>query len=492
VFGKKNLQKRLFYCFNMEDMIPENHILRLINKYVDFSFIHDKVRHFYSDIGRPSIDPEILIRMLLIGYLYGITSERKLCEEVKMHIGYRWFVGLDMNDEVPDHSTFSKNRHGRFKGSRIFQQIFDEIVRQCIAYGLVSGKHLTTDGSLVKANASLKSMEPIVVKMEPKEYIKKVEEENPVDEPWEVDDDYKNRGKKISNNTHRSKTDPDARLAKKGKGKIAMLAYGVNYLMDNKHQIIIGVKAKRPGRSEETKAAIEMIKESKWKFKIKPKTLGTDKGYATGEFVYQVFKEGIIPHIPIMDIRSQNDKGIFSIAKFKFDAKHNEYICPRGKRLKYWGIHRHSKQMVWRASVKDCKICPLKGKCTKDRARSLSRHIYDDYIKQAKGQTKTPFYRISQRMRKLIEGLFGEAKEYMGLRVAKFRRLWNVEEQFLLTATVQNIKKMVKLLHRNNKKDKKVKNKVQRGIRLTDCINNWNILGFEFSKLSFKLDFLLS
>jgi len=170
---EKNLQKRLFYCFNMEEMIPENHILRLINKYVDFSFIPNKVRHLYSDVGSPSIDPKILIRMLLIGYLYGITSERKLCEEIKMHIGYRWFVGLDMNDEVVDHSTFSKNRHGRFKGSGIFQQIFDEIVKQHIAYGLVSGRHLTTDGSLVKANASLKSMEPIVVKMGPKEYIRR-------------------------------------------------------------------------------------------------------------------------------------------------------------------------------------------------------------------------------------------------------------------------------------------------------------------------------
>jgi hypothetical protein len=210
-----------------------------------------------------------------------------------MHIGYRWFVSLDMNEEIPDHSTFSKNRHGRFKESGVFQdkhqrcllataksscqEIFDEIVRQCISYSLVSGEHLTTDGSLVKANASMKSMEPVVVEMRPKEYIEKVEQENPVEEPWETDDDFKHKGERISNNTHRSETDPDARLARKGKGG-AILAHGVNYLMDNKHQIIIGVKAERPDRGGETKAAVEMIKQSKWKFKIKPQTLGADKG----------------------------------------------------------------------------------------------------------------------------------------------------------------------------------------------------------------------
>jgi len=483
MMGEKNAQQALFYYFNMADMIPENHILRLINKYVDFSFIRDKVRHLYSDMGRPSIAPEVLIRMLLIGYLYGISSERKLCEEVRMHIGYRWFVGLDMNEEVPDHSTFSKNRHGRFKESGVFQEIFDEIVRQCMSHGLVSGKHLTVDGTLAKANASLKSMEPIVVEMKPREYIKKVEQENPVEGSWEPDDDFKHKGKKISNKTHRSKTDPDARIARKGRGG-AILAYGVNYLMDNRHRIIIGVKAERPDRSGEMKAAIEMIRESKWKFKFKPQSLGADKGYSTGAFVYQIFKEGITPHIPIMDTRGQNDKGIFPITAFSFDAKHNEYICPQGKRLKYRGIHKKGRQLVWRARVKDCKVCQLKGQCTKDRSRSLSCHIYEDYLKQARKETRTTNYRISQRKRKLIEGLFGEAKEYMGLRAVKFRRLWNVREQFLLTATVQNIKRMAKLLHRREHKTKAVAKGI---VAIRSRITCWCEMAFQPIDMLYRL-----
>jgi transposase len=486
MIGERNKQEPLFYYFRISDMIPEGHILRLINKYVNFSFIRNKVRHLYSDMGRPSIDPEVLMRMLLIGYLYGITSERKLCEEVKMHIGYRWFVGLHMNDEVPDHSTFSKNRHGRFKESGIFQEIFDEIVRQCIKCSLVSGEHLTTDSTLVKANASFKSMEPIVVKMKPKEFIEKVEEENPVEEDrsWEPNDDYKHRGEKISNQTHRSKTDPDARLARHAKGQQTKLSHSASYVMDNKSHVIVGVKANSPDRNSDAKAATEMLKECKWKFKLKPKTLGADKGYATGEFVYEVIKEGIIPHVPVMDTRSKNDKGIYSIKEFKFDNEHNEYICPQGKRLKYLGIHKHSRQFVYRAKVKDCKACPVKEKCTKDRSRSLSYHIYEDYLKYAKKQTKTLAYRISQRMRKRIEELFGEAKDYMGLRVAKFRRLWNVKEQFLLTATAQNIKRMAKLLHRA---DKEIKEAAQEVVTLPDHAIYWLIVTFRSLKMLFRL-----
>jgi len=221
--------------------------------------------------------------------------------------------------------------------------------------------------------------------------------------------------------------------------------------MDNRNRIILGVEAERPDRAAEARAAMEMIKGVRWRFKMRPETLGADKGYATGEFIYQVLKEGITPHIPIMDTRSQRDKGIYPITRFEFDPKHNEYICPQGNRLKYCGIHRRSRQFVWRARGKDCRLCLVKAKCTKDRARSVSRHIYEDYIEYARGQTRTSFYRISQSKRKQIEELFGEAKEHMGLRVAKFRRLWNVKEQFLLTALAQNVKRMAKLLHKGDK-----------------------------------------
>jgi transposase len=433
----------MFYYIKMENMIPEDHILRLIDKHVDFSFIYEKVRRLYSSTGRPSVDPVVMIKMLLVGYLYGITSERRLCEEVEMHIGYRWFVGLTLEDSVPDHSTFSKNRHGRFRESKIF----DEVIRLCFSHGLLTGDHLTIDNTLVEANASLNRMEPVVVPMTTREYLQKVEEENPgEDEPDDVSSSYK--GQRGNNSTHRSSTDPDARLCRSTTRKKSHLAYSDSYLMDSKSRIILGVKTTQPDRKSNTKAGQEMLREAKWKYRIKPKVLGGDKEYATGEFIRATLEEGVAPHVPVIDTRSQNDKGIYPLSKFSFAVGDNTFICPQGKPLKYQGVHKRSRQHVWRARRKDCKACPAKTACTRDQSRSLSVHIDEAYLKQARAYAETREYRISQRMRKRIEELFGEAKSLMGLRRAKFRGIRYVKEQFLLTATVQNLKRMVKLLSR--------------------------------------------
>jgi transposase len=447
LLGENPRSERMFYYVRMEDIVPENHLLRLIDRHIDLKFIRDKVKHLYSHTGRPSIDPEVLLRMLLIGYLYGITSERRLCEEVQMHIGYRWFVGLNLEDKVPDHSTFSKNRHERFSESDLFQRIFDEIVNQCVSQGLLTGKHLTVDSTYVQANAALKSLDPIVVTMGTGEYIEKLERENPVtEEPWEPGDDYPHRGQKISNGTHRSKTDPDARLARKSLKANTQLYHGVTYIMDNRSRIIVGADVGKPDRKTDCEKALKQIRRIPFAFGIKPESLGADKGYSTGEFINALVKEKVEPHIPIMDSRSQNDRGIYSIEQFSFDPSGNRFLCPSGKELKYWGIHKQSKQHVYRARAKDCKVCSRKAECTRDRSRSLSYHIYEESINQARQINQTRAYRISQRMRKRIEELFGEAKEWMGLRRAKFRRRKFIREQVLMTAIAQNIKRMVKLL----------------------------------------------
>lgn len=451
MLGKSQRKEPMFYYVSIEEMIPATHLLRLIDKHIDLNFIRDKVKHLYSHTGRPSIDPEILLRMLLIGYLYGITSERRLCEEVKMHIGYRWFVGLNLEDKIPDHSTFSKNRHARFSESDVFQKIFDEIINQCIAKGLLTGKHLTVDSTYIKANASFKSLEPIVVDMNSREYIDTLEKENPVedaaeDKPWEPGEDYPHKGKKISNATYRSKTDPDARLGRKSFRATTELYHAATYVMDNKSRIIVGADVGRPDKRTDCEKALQQIQRIKWTYKIKLESLGADKGYAAGEFIHNLGTEKIQPHIPIVDYRRHNGVGIYTIKEFHHDKQKDIFICPEGKELKYWGIHKHSRQHVYRARKKDCSICLKKAECTRDTSRSVSYHIYEDSIEKARQLNKTTEYRISQRMRKKIEELFGEAKEFMGLRQAKFRRRRFVREQVLMTATVQNIKRIVKLL----------------------------------------------
>jgi transposase len=160
MMGQHDRSEGLFYYFRLEDQIPETHLLRLIDKHISFEFVRQQLRDSYSETGRPSIDPELLLRILLIGYLYGITSERKLVEELRMHLAWRWFTGLGFDQEIPHHSTFSKNRHGRFQESKLFEQLFKQIVRQCVDVGLVQGKHLSVEGSFVEANAAKESRIP--------------------------------------------------------------------------------------------------------------------------------------------------------------------------------------------------------------------------------------------------------------------------------------------------------------------------------------------
>jgi transposase len=154
MMGQQPLTDSLFYYFRLEDQIPNDHLLKRLDRFIDFGFVRERLRDTYSAVGRPSIDPEVLLRLLLVGYLYGITSERRLMEEVRMHLAYRWFSRLGFEREIPDHSTFSKNRHGRFRGAGVFLEVFEEIVRRCLEAGLVEGKRLTVDGTMVTANAS--------------------------------------------------------------------------------------------------------------------------------------------------------------------------------------------------------------------------------------------------------------------------------------------------------------------------------------------------
>jgi transposase len=154
MMGEQTRTESLFYYFRLEEQIPEDHLLRLLDRFIDFSFVRERLKTFYSSTGRPSIDPEVLLRLLLVGYLYGITSERRLLNEVRMHLAYRWFTRLDLNAAIPDHSTFSKNRHGRFRQSGVFREVFEEIVRRCVEAGLVEGETLAVDGTMVAADAS--------------------------------------------------------------------------------------------------------------------------------------------------------------------------------------------------------------------------------------------------------------------------------------------------------------------------------------------------
>src|SRR5438045_5659840 len=251
MMGQHDRSEALFYYFRLEDQVPETHLLRLIDKHISFEFVRRQLKDSYSETGRPSIDPELLLRILLIGYLYGITSERKLVEELRMHLAWRWFTGLGFDQEIPHHSTFSKNRHGRFQESKLLEELFEQIVRQCVEVGLVQGEHLSVDGSFVEANASKESRIPreqlaeaAQVKQIVRQYLVELEQQNPTQEP-------------VHEQEQVSTTDPDSTSATKG-GTPARMGYYDNYLVDNHSCVIVGVQATAARMSQDKVATQDM------------------------------------------------------------------------------------------------------------------------------------------------------------------------------------------------------------------------------------------
>jgi transposase len=478
--GKQKRQEPMFACVRLEDLVPKNHMLRKIDRWIDFSIVHERTRDLYSHTGRPSVDPEVLIRMMVIGYLYGITSERRLCDEVQLNLAYRWFCGLSLEDKVPDHSTFTKNRYGRFAEADLFRELFTDIVKQAQAAGLVKGKHLTVDATPVRANASLESLQEMVVPFGAEEYLQKVEAEKQKGDQ----EPLPNTGRKYSNRTHRSKTDPDARIYSK-KFMKTRLVYSDNILMDNSSRIILDVEVTDPNLNQEGQAAGEMVRRSRFEYGIIPETLGGDKAYGSGPAVRSICEAGVKPHVSKSKRQSRNGE-IFGKEAFEYDAEKDRMICPAGNPMRRRTTHKHNRQTEYVAGRSVCAVCPLKPQCTRAAYRVAHRHLDQDYLDYAEQLRQTDDYRKSQRCRKRVEMLFGEAKEFMGLGRARRRRHSNVREQCLATAAVQNIKRIIKAME-SRKPDKRHQHLYIDGLNLLR-----NLLYTLYRRLYFPCTFAVS
>src|ERR1700680_3400560 len=441
MMGQHDRSEALFYYFRLEDQVPENHLLRLIDKHVSFEFVRKRLRTSYSDTGRPSIDPELLLRILLIGYLYGITSERKLVEELRMHLAWRWFTGLGFDQEIPHHSTFSKNRHGRFQESKLFEQLFEQIVRQCVEVGLVQGTHLSVDGSFIEANAAKESRIPreqlaeaAQVHHTVRQYLREVEEKNPVEAPGPEQDQV-------------SPTDPDSTYATKG-GTPARLGYYDNYLVDNHSCVIVGVQATAARMSQETVAAQDMLTRfTQWQGR-EPESVAADTTYGDGEFLQWLADRSITPYMRTRDSIHRKNSPFYGPERFTYQPESNSYRCPAGEQLNYVGLNvRHSAQASI-GSGKRCGACSQKAQCTSGRYKYLAIHMDEAARQRARELVNTPEFAKAQRERKKVEALFAELKNQIGLRRLRLRRLKFVREQFFLAAVAQNIKRLVRFLNR--------------------------------------------
>ena len=280
-------QGALFYEFSIEDHVPEDHLLRRIDRFLDLSDIRRRLAPHYSSTGRPSVDPELMIRMLLAGYVMGIRSERRLCEEVHLNLAYRWFCRLDLTDPIPDHSTFSKNRHGRFRDSDLFRHLFEDVVARCIAEGLVGGDQFGVDASLIKADASR------YTKVEASDWSPPVDATRAAQEYLDTLDDAAFGDATPVKPKTLSPSDPAARFTG-ANGDRAFFAYSTNYLVDLENAVIVDVEATAPIRQAEAGAAQTMIRRARDRFGLYPEMLAADTAYGSASMLgWLVEDEGI-------------------------------------------------------------------------------------------------------------------------------------------------------------------------------------------------------
>jgi transposase len=439
MMGQHARSEALFYYFKLDDYLPENHLLRLIDRHISLAFVRERLKDSYSETGRPSIDPELLLRILLIGYLYGLTSERKLVEELRMHLAWRWFTGLGFDQEIPHHSTFSKNRHGRFQESKLFEQLFEQIVKQCMEVGLVRGDNLSVDGSFVEANAAKESRIPreqlaeaAQVKQTLRQYLSELEEQNPVEEP-------------VHEQEQVSTTDPDSTYATKG-GTPARLGYYDNYLVDNASCVIVGVQGTAARMSQETVAAQEMITRFvQWQGRG-PASVVADATYGNGEFLQWLMERDITPYMRTRDSALRKNSPLYGPERFTYLPASNSYLCPAGEQLNYVGLNVRNRAHAYIGSGKRCGACSQKAQCTSGRYKYLAIHIHEPARQRARELVNTPEFANAQRQRKKVEALFAELKNQIGLRRLRLRRMKFVREQFFLAAAAQNIKRLVRFL----------------------------------------------
>jgi len=441
-------QERLFYSFSLEDHVPADHLLRGVDRFLDLSELRQHLAGHYSNTGRPSIDPELMIRMLVIGYCFGIRSERRLCEELHLNLAYRWFCRLGLEDKIPDHSTFSKNRHGRFRESDTFRHVFESVLRRCMTEGLVEGEGFAIDASVVRADANRARGVPGAEAMQWKsgngstravrEYVAALEAANPTETP----------PKSVS------LTDPGARYTA-APGGPAFYAYSTNYLVDLKAGIIVDVEATPALRTDEVNSTRTMIDRVEERFDMKPTRLVGDTAYGAAEILgWMVDKKAIEPHVPVWD-RTQRKDDTLSSSEFQWDQQADEYRCPQGSALRkqrrpFQNPRTHvtkTHTIIYRSSQSDCATCPIKSRCCPNTpVRKITRSVHESARDVARAIAKTDEYKQSRKDRKKVEMLFAHLKRILKLDRLRLRGLSGAKDEFLMAATVQNLRRMAKWL----------------------------------------------
>jgi transposase len=427
----------------LEQLVRKDHLLRKIDAVIDFSFIHGMVTPYYClDNGRPPLDPTLMFKALFLGYLCGIRSERQLVREITDNVAYRWFLRLQLTQDVFDASTLSANRRRRFSDGQIEQEIFDQIVEQAIGHGLVDGRVLYTDSTHLKADANKNKFDRKVIAKSRADYFDALNAA--------VDGERKERGQRPlppddgpppSGETRVSRTDPDSGYMRR-EDKPEGFFYLDHRTVDAAHSIITDTFA-TPGNVSDSTVYLARLDRQIERFDLNVGAVGLDAGYATVAIAKGLVDRQIHG---VTGYRNPNPPapGMMRKSAFVYDRHDNVYTCPQGQDLHYATTNRQGYHQ-YRSDPKQCRKCPLLTTCTKARnnQREITRHIWQDARDTIDANRKQPWGKaIYKRRQETVERSFADAKQLHGHRYARFRSLIRVKAQCLLAAAAQNIKKI--------------------------------------------------
>lgn len=433
-----------FVC--IEELVPKDHLLRKITRVIDFDFIRDKVKDLYcADNGRPAIDPVVLFKMLFLGYLFGVRSERQLVREIQVNVAYRWFIGFGLTDKIPDASTFSQNRRRRFTESDIYQEIFDEIVLQAMRQKLINGRVLYTDSTHLKASANKHKFKKKHVEASTRSYLADLEEA--------IDADRKAHGKKPlqpktqepqSKEIKSSTTDPDSGyMVRDGKPK------GFFYLDHRttcgQHNLITDTFV-TAANVHDSIPYLDRLDHQRQRFGFATEAVGLDAGYMTPPICKGLEERNIYGVIGYR--RSPHIKGRLYKRTYVYEARQDAYRCPHGQLLTYRTTNRDGYR-EYRSDPKLCRQCPLLGQCTSNaqQVKTITRHVWEAYKEKVDSHRLAKTGKaLYKRRKETIERSFADAKQLHGHRYIRMRGLLRAQEQCLLSAACQNMKKMALLL----------------------------------------------
>lgn len=432
---KQNCKNDCIIMRTIDELVPEDHLVRKIDECMNFKFIEDKVKHLYSSFGRKSIPPIVLFKLLMINKIFGINSMRKTCEECKVNLAYRWFLGLSMEDEIPNYSTWSKNYERRYKDSNIFNEIFDEVLKQAMEYGFVYMEAVFYDGTHQKANANKRKCTDEEVAIEAKNYkeellneVNKVRKEHNQKEVKEIVNEELDFNEKTGEEITKIKTkhikisttDPESGHYHKGEHE-QCFAYTHNTASDKNGFVLAHETV--PGNVHDSVSFDKVRKKVMDKFKDKITFEVLDAGYKTPAICRTILEDGKIPLLPY--VRPKGSKDLMNKKEYTYNKEKDIYICPKGETLQYSTVTKEGYK-IYKSNIEKCMKCPLKEQCTKSQInqKSISRHVWQEYVDYTNELRYTEVWKENYPLRKeTVERIFAECKENMGLRFTRVKGL---------------------------------------------------------------------